>query len=196
YELNINYFDALSNPEGGEPRTIQVDRFAAAHGIMFALLGVPGIYFHSLFGSRGWPEGVLQTSRNRTINRQKLDLKELEADLADAGSLRSAVFQRLKHMLNVRAEYPAFRPYGKQQVISTDSRLLAILRISPNSDQQVLCLQNISGQSLSLDLSQFDLPDRRFDILTGMSIGDEQSGKLEFKPYQAIWISARLEHTT
>ncbi len=58
YELNINYFDALSDPNGSEPIETQIDRFVVAHAIMLALSGMPGIYFHSLFGSRGWPEGV------------------------------------------------------------------------------------------------------------------------------------------
>jgi len=58
YELNINYFDALSDPAGAEPLALQVDRFLAAQAIMLALVGVPGLYFHSLFGSRGWPDGV------------------------------------------------------------------------------------------------------------------------------------------
>ena len=48
-----------------------------AQAIMLALVGVPGIYFHSLFGSRGWREGVDLTGRNRTINRQKFDLPAL-----------------------------------------------------------------------------------------------------------------------
>ncbi len=58
YELNINYFDALANPGSNEPLDLQLDRFCAAHAIQLALPGVPGIYFHSLFGSRSWPEGV------------------------------------------------------------------------------------------------------------------------------------------
>ena len=73
YELNINYFDALSDPHENEVVDTQVDRFMAAQAIMLSLAGVPGIYFHSLFGSRGWLEGVKETGRNRTINRQKCD---------------------------------------------------------------------------------------------------------------------------
>ena len=57
YELNINYFDALCGPTRREALALQIDRFVAAHAIMFSLAGVPGIYFHSLFGSRGWPKG-------------------------------------------------------------------------------------------------------------------------------------------
>jgi glycosidase len=52
YELNINYFDALNDPNARESLDTQIDRFVCAHAIMLALVGVPGIYFHSLFGSR------------------------------------------------------------------------------------------------------------------------------------------------
>ncbi len=94
YELNINYFDALNDPQADEPLATQMDRFMASQAILLAMIGVPGIYFHSLFGSRGWPEGVAQTGRNRTINRQKLALPALEAELADPRSLRAQVFRR------------------------------------------------------------------------------------------------------
>jgi len=78
YEMNINYFDALSDPNGKEPLDLQVERFLAAQAIMLSLVGVPGIYFHSLFGSRGWLEGVRQTGHNRTINREKLQFDKLQ----------------------------------------------------------------------------------------------------------------------
>jgi glucosylglycerate phosphorylase len=77
YELNINYFDALSDPAGGEPLALQAERFLASQAIMLSIVGVPGIYFHSLFGSRGWREGAIQSGQNRTINRQKCRLDQI-----------------------------------------------------------------------------------------------------------------------
>ena len=77
---------------------------------MLALSGMPGIYFHSLFGSRGWPEGVALTGQNRTINRQKFDRVEVERELHDSSSRRSRVFNRLKRLLEVRAGSTAFAP--------------------------------------------------------------------------------------
>jgi glycosidase len=65
YELNINFFDALAKMQGEFNLNIQIDRFLLAHAIMFAVSGVPGIYFHSLFGSRGWREGVEKSGHNR-----------------------------------------------------------------------------------------------------------------------------------
>ena len=113
YELNINYFDALADPNRDESLEVQIDRFMAAHAIMFALTGVPGIYFHSLFGSRGWPEGVMLTGHNRTLNRQKFERVDLERALLDLQSRQNRIFQRLKQLLMARARSRAFDPHGE-----------------------------------------------------------------------------------
>ncbi|MGD9048724.1 MAG: sugar phosphorylase, partial [Anaerolineae bacterium] len=93
YELNISYFDAISNPSASEPQTTQVQRFIASQSIMLSLAGIPGIYIHSLIGSQSWHQGLAQTGRNRTINRQKLDRTVLEQQIGDPHSLRHQVFR-------------------------------------------------------------------------------------------------------
>jgi len=97
YELNINYLDALGNPQMAEDDELKASRFLASQAIMLALRGVPGIYFHSLFGSQNWVEGVAQTGRSRTINRQKLGRDQLEREL-NAG-IRHLVFTGYRHLL-------------------------------------------------------------------------------------------------
>jgi sucrose phosphorylase len=147
YELNVNYFDALSDPRGDEPLQTQVDRFMVAQAIMLAVVGVPGIYFHSLFGSRGWPEGVRLTGRNRTINRQKLELATIEAELEDRTSLRWQVFRRYTGLLRARSSSPAFHPHGRQHMVELDDEaILAILRTSADGHEQALCLHNVCAQ--------------------------------------------------
>ena len=69
--------------------------------------GVPGIYFHSLFGSRGWPQGAAETGHNRTINRRKLQRDELDASLSDPLSQQSRVFVRIGQLLKIRREQAA-----------------------------------------------------------------------------------------
>ncbi|MDQ2692862.1 MAG: sugar phosphorylase, partial [Chloroflexota bacterium] len=132
YELNINYFDALSSPNAGEAIQTQIDRFMAAQAIMLALVGVPGIYFHSLFGSRSWRAGVDLTGRNRTINRQKFDLASFERELEEESSLRYQVFQRYAQLLRARAGSPAFHPHGRQEILEYGEAVFAILRFSPD----------------------------------------------------------------
>ncbi len=146
YELNINYFDALSDPDGDEPLDLQIDRFMAAQAIMLSLRGVPGIYFHSLFGSRNWCEGVQATHHNRSINRQKLELNNLVEELADQTSLRSQVFNRFRCLLLLRASSAAFHPNGAQEILDIDRGIFGVLRTSPDGRQRMLCLQNVTSQ--------------------------------------------------
>jgi glycosidase len=147
YELNINYFDALSDPNSDEPLEMQIARFLAAHAIMLSLRGVPGIYFHSLFGSRNWREGVQTTHRNRTINRQKLERSSLERELADHSSLRSQVFGRFRRLLLLRASSAAFHPNSEQSILNVGREVFGVLRQSFDGRQRMLCLQNVSAQT-------------------------------------------------
>ena len=94
----------------GESQELQVDRFLASQAILLSLAGVPGIYVHSLFGSRNWHEGVAQTGRNRTINRRKFERRELEAagirPVADNGAYldrQAAAFNGFHDGLQVAA---------------------------------------------------------------------------------------------
>jgi sucrose phosphorylase len=150
YEMNINYFDALSNPNGNEPLDLQVNRFIAAQAIMLSLLGLPGIYFHSLFGSRGWVEGVKQTSRNRTINREKCEFEKLQNELADENSLRAQVFTRYRQLLLTRSNSPAFHPHGTQKIINLHPSVFAVERISPDGTSRMLCLHNVSAKKINI----------------------------------------------
>ncbi len=192
YELNINYFDALSDPQGQEGLSIQVERFVAAHAIMLALAGLPGIYFHSLLGSRGWPAGVALTGQNRTINRQKLLRAELERDLAAPDSLRRRVFRSLRWLLRVRAGHPAFDPYGSQQVVDCGEPLFALLRESRKTDERVLCLHNVSAsvQEVCLDPRNLLGGGRYADLISGSVLRAGGRGSLRLSPYQVLWLRA------
>jgi sucrose phosphorylase len=166
YELNINYFDALSNPNENEPLDLQVNRFIAAQSIMLSLLGVPGIYFHSLFGSRGWLEGVQQTGRNRTINREKCDFETLQNELADENSLRTKVFTRYRQLLLTRSSSPAFHPHGTQKILNLHPSVFAVERISPDGKSRMLCLHNVSANKVVI----------KTEYATALT------------PYQTLWI--------
>lgn len=186
YELNINYFDALSSPHDDEIVDTQVDRFMAAQAIMLSLAGVPGIYFHSLFGSRGWLEGVKETGRNRTINRQKCDRGMLEEELNDPSSLRSRVFKRYTQLLKLRSASAAFHPHSSQQILDYGAPLFALLRISPNEGERVLCLHNVSPQPCVVTLN--------FEIATDL-ISDIKFNKyLTLSPYQVVWLKLYDSH--
>lgn len=150
YELNVNYFDALSDPLGDEPEDVQIARFLAAHAIMLALRGVPGIYFHSLFGSRGDRVGAESSGIPRRINREKLDAAALEADLQDAGSRRRRVFDGMAAMLAARASHPAFNPFQTQEILETGPELFAVRRGS--AGREAVAVVNVTSEPQDLEL--------------------------------------------
>lgn len=201
YELNISYFDALSDPAADEPPAVQVARFIVSQAVMLALMGVPGIYAHSLLGSQSWHEGVAQTGHNRTINRQKLDRATLERELAAPTSLRHQVFAAYTRLLRVRAAEPAFHPLGGQRVLSLNEGVFALLRTSPAGDSRVLCLHNVSGdaQAVQFRPAELDLPpgplwsepqDKAWrDLLTGETHPVDSGGlALTLPPYAVRWL--------
>ena len=195
YELNINYFDALSNLVGGESEQVQVARFMVAQSIMLTLAGVPGIYFHSLFGSRGWPEGVQLTGRNRTINRQKLEHLTLEEELRQPDSRRSQVFERYAKMLKARSARPAFSPNSRQEIIGCGDSVFALLRESDDARQRVLCLHNISNQVQAVQLDWAKIfkpaPVTLVDVLSNQNFNLKPGESFTMRPYQVNWLERR-----
>jgi sucrose phosphorylase len=181
YEMNISYFDALSNPKGNEDLALQIDRFMAAQAIMLSLVGVPGVYFNSLFGSRGWLEGVRQTGRNRTINREKCDLQSLQRELADLQSLRGRVFAHYRELLFSRSSSAAFHPHGKQKILDVHPSVFALERISPDETVRVLCLHNVSNKEIVFSANY----ESGTDLITNQPL---EGSRTTLDPYQISWM--------
>ena len=156
YEMNISFLDALANP-GAETPDASIARAICAHAIQLALAGVPGIYFHSLFGSHGDRAGAEASGIPRRINRQKLARASLETELATPGSFRAQIFAGLCGLLRARRGTPAFHPCGRQQVVSPDPRLFTVWRTSPDERETVVCVHNVSTSRVETLLS---LPDK------------------------------------
>ncbi len=196
YELNVNYFDLLNGEESGDPEDLQTQRFLVSQAIMLAMAGIPGIYIHSLLGSRNYTEGVELTGQRRTINREKLQADDVEAALADSRSLRHAVFHGYQHLLKRRIQEPAFHPSGAMEVLNLDDGLFTVVRRSPDGREAILALHNLTANRLRavLDLEKLRLPPGHVfrDILSGKDYGTRERGlvRLELAPYQASWLKA------
>ncbi len=194
YELNINYLDALARPGvSDENPSFIAKRFLASQAIMLALRGVPGIYFHSLFGSHGWLDGVKATGRARTINREKLKQLELDSALADPEHLRFQVFNGYHRLLEARRSSPAFHPGGEQIVLFCHKAIFALGRISPDEQVHVFCLHNVTSQrhQVTIDLNSFSgstgsgwgdlLSERSFLVSNGQL-------RLRLEPFEVLWL--------
>jgi glycosidase len=144
YELNVNYFDALAV---GTDEATAIARFTVAHAMAFALAGVPGIYFHSLFGSRGDQAGAESSGIPRRINREKLRRPELESELAKPASRRRRIFDNLAGLLRQRQRHPAFAPSAAQRIVDAGPGLFVLERGTGRDG--LLCLHEIAGRQQS-----------------------------------------------
>ena len=186
YELNITYFDALSDPD--QPDASQhAARFLASQAIMLSLQGIPGIYFHSLVGTPNYIEGVARTGQNRTINRRKFDRAELDAVLADEHSAARQVFDGYRELITRRIEQPAFHPDAKQQVLAQpNAALLAFDREAAGQGQRIRVVANLSGseQSITGLLEDFGPTN---DLISGQMFSAD--GTCHLAPWQVVWLA-------
>jgi sucrose phosphorylase len=170
YELNINYLDALSAPQAGEPDSMAARRFLTAQSVMLCLQGVPGIYFHSLFGSRGDRGGAESSQIKRRVNREKFTRERLERELRDKTSLRNLVFGGFSELLRLRKEHAAFSPFAKQTVIEAGDQVFALVRETGDGSDRVLCVHNFAAEPVQVEA------------------GGYNGGELWLEPFEHRWL--------
>ncbi|WP_372678157.1 sugar phosphorylase [Desulfosarcina sp.] len=185
YELNITFLDALKNPAVAED-SFQVARFLAAQAVVLALPGVPGIYIHSLLGSRNWAEGVCITGRARTINRERLSVDAVCAQLEDPQRLRAQVFHPYLRMLRTRSCQPAFHPSAGTEILPLDDRIFGMRRYCP--DQTMYALTNFSSDTLSVGLPGEKAHSEVADLLDGRLY---KAGEITIDAYETVWLTPK-----
>ncbi len=191
YELNITYFDALSEPDDD---ALSEERFRCSQAVALSMQGIPAVYFHSLTATRNYSEGVEESGRARTINRRKWQADELASLLHDAESLHARVFDWYVRSLRHRSACPAFHPDAPQKIHDFGPKVFAVERTAIDGSQTILCLFNFTNGPVVLDdwrnLEGF-FPNRSTrDVLGGSEIELPPEG-LELRPYQALWLVAR-----
>jgi glycosidase len=175
YELNLGYLDALCTVDEARDPAILAAKALAAHSILFAFLGVPAVYYHSLVGSPPDLEGMVTSRINRRINRAVLDADRLRDELHD-DPRRRAVFTGMRHLLDVRRQHEAFSPFGTQRVELLDDRVFALLR-GAGTEAELLCVTNVTGGEVTLSEVVGT------DVLTG-----DRVGPLVLGPWGYAWV--------
>ena len=180
YELNITYVDAIL----GKPSSSHAEKFLASQAIQYALPGVPATYIHSLLGSRNWIEGVRQTGRARTINREKLQIERLISELNNPQSFRARVFFPYLNLIKTRKKQSAFHPNAGFEILQIDPKVFGIKRYS--QDQTIYALTNISSKPVSVSLSETAPTGQTTDLITGEKVN---TAALQLDPYQYMWLA-------
>jgi sucrose phosphorylase len=180
YELNITYVDAIL----GDTSSTRADKFLASQSIQYALPGVPATYIHSLLGSRNWVEGVKQTGRARTVNREKLQVETLISELNNPESFRARVFFPYLDLIKIRKKQSAFHPNAEFEILDTDPKVFGIKRF--NQDQTIVALTNISSKPVSVSLPASISSDQSTDLISGEIV---EPATFKLNPYQYVWLA-------
>ncbi|MBN1411220.1 MAG: sugar phosphorylase [Spirochaetales bacterium] len=179
YELNITYLDALSDDD----EEIHIRKFILSQALQLSVPGVPAVYVHSLLGSHNWLEGIRQTGRLRSINREKLDYLSLTAELDNKSGFRGRIFAACLDLIKKRREVAAFSPYGSAEVLDIHDGLISFKR--ELDDDIVFVLANLLPKTLGIHLTLLN-PEMEScrDIITGKVY----AGEVLLESYQIVWM--------
>ena len=192
YEINITWFSALNDEnDKSEDIAFQVKRFVASRIIALVLAGVPGIYLHSMIGTQNDIQAVLETKSNRAINRTVVSYEAIMNALKDPLSKVSRISREFGRLVKIRSKERAFHPNGEQKIIKLSPKIFSVLRKSPEGDETILALVNISK-----DICKLEIPIKDFggdywkDLVSEMEWMADEDGKIYLKilPYDVVWL--------
>ncbi|NOX61521.1 MAG: DUF3459 domain-containing protein [Chloroflexi bacterium] len=196
YELNITLYDFLNDPHHPDDNR-DVARFLASQAVLLTLAGVPGIYVHSLFGSRNCHRCYAETGRPRSLNREKFAWADLQATLANASSHQRRVLDGYRRLLQLRREHPAFHPDGEQRILALNKAVFAVMRRAPEftkSDDVVISLVNVSDATQTVHLDPTAVPELTpgewQDLVGGGRYHAGEDGlRVKLGGYEVMWLS-------
>ncbi|MCP3966158.1 MAG: sugar phosphorylase [Lentisphaerae bacterium] len=191
YEMNINYYSLLQAHGEGLERSVK--KFMLSQAIMLTMPGIPGIYFHSLFGSENWTEGVTKLGHNRAINREKLNLDMLERSINAPTSRRDLVYGEYHSLLELRKHCRAFHPKSGFKILKLkSSKLFAILRGTEKGFKPMLGIFNVSDDYERINLKDIkEVPCELRELHGGPTI---DKNHFELEPYQFMWLGCAHEN--
>ena len=96
---------------------------------------------------------------------------------------------KLKELLTIRKQQPAFHPNATQFTLQLRSELFGVWRQSQDRKQSIFAITNLC-QRAGLDLSAINLIDTEnwHDLITQQPIEDNEK-YLKMSPYQTVWIT-------
>lgn len=192
YEINITWFSALNREEDKGHIDLQVKKFIASRAVALVLQGVPGIYLHSFFGTKVDINAASYHVSKREVNRTEIDYNILIETLENPHTLTSKIIHKLNTLITIRTKQSAFHPNGTQDILKIQPEIFVVLRTSPNEDQQILSLINISD-----DTAQMTIPMKAVNIFRqawhdlisqNMHKFKKEEISLTLKPYDVIWL--------
>ena len=166
----------------------QVERFLLSQCLVMSLTGVPAIYYNSLLAAPNNLSGLEETGRNRTINRKKWLLAEVEARFDSSDGAPRRVLEGLKAMLTIRKAQPAFHPEAPQTCLNLGSRVFTVVRRALDDQQVLTCLFNVSREAVSIPLNQLNISQEDIKLVYTQENVQIDSTNILLSPYAALWM--------
>ena len=152
-----------------------------------------------MIGTDNDPEAVKRSGHNRDINRTVINENDLDEALENPGSKLYLIRQQLKLFGYFRVREKAFHPNGDQQILMVSPSIFSLLRISPDGNERILTLTNVTGKICDLEIqtSHLGTEERNwYDLIKRKEIVlDTQRLVLTLKPYDVVWLKAGNEYT-
>lgn len=192
YEINITWWSAVNHDDSDEDMAFQVKRYIASRSVSLVLQGVPGVYAHGAIGTSSDHELVKRTHHKRDVNRGVIDSKSVAEGFKDANSKISHIRWDGSKLNLTRTGQRAFHPNGEQQVLMASPRVFTVLRTSPEGDQHILTMTNVTKRTVQIEISLSDLniqETRWYDVLAEKDwIAKKNKISVTLEPYDIIWL--------
>ena len=197
YEINSTWWSAINHDKSDEDMDFQVKRYMASRSISLVIKGVPGLYIHGAIGTCNDHELVQKTGIKRDINRGVIESKIITDALKEPDSKNSLIHKRARHLYLIRTGQRAFHPHGDQRVLMGSPNIFSVLRTSPERDQHILAMTNVTSRvcSLEIPLSELKIEDTRwYDLVSEKEwIAGNKKLTITFQPYDVVWLKPDCE---
>lgn len=168
---------------GIDDEELALRRFMTLVSVGMIPRGLPAFYINGLLARENYaPTAGLD--ENRSINREQLGLDELLTDLADPDHRSSRALDGIRRMLEIRAQEPAFSPWGPEPIVlELDPRVLAArLQGVDHRDREIVVVASFSAEVLRMRLP---LDGPLNDLLSDRTIA---AGEVELQPFETLWL--------
>ena len=192
YEINTTWWSAINDDNVMEDLTLQVRRYIASRSISLVLKGVPGIYVHGAIGTVNDHERVRKTGVKRDVNRGVIDARTVNEDLTNPHSKIFLLRSHSSRINLIRTQNRAFHPHGNQKVFELSPHAFVVLRTSPEGNDHVLTLTNVTGKELQISISikALGVDERLWQDLIGDKHLEVINRRLQvvLRPYDVAWL--------
>ena len=110
---------------------------------------------------------------------------------------KSRINRELGKLIKIRTEKRAFHPNGGQHVLVVSPDVFTVLRTSPEMDQHILTITNVTSRESQIEISLSEINSsvsRWYDLIEGKSLSTEnQKLTITLRPYDIIWLQPSRE---